>query len=168
MICLEGFRSLLKNHLLSDPAAALSQYTFFKLYTILDNFMCTTSFLYIENEFQSVRAFPLLDGHKTFSSRRGLSLHKNCSSLPPVHMPPLHLSFCLCASRATDQHRASPLVVGELPAEKSKQRRETARCYQEALKQQVRHQIYKIYKLRAMSRRSDFITNRSQISDDSF
>ncbi|XP_067434660.1 centrosome and spindle pole associated protein 1 isoform X1 [Thunnus thynnus] len=41
-------------------------------------------------------------------------------------------------TEATDHHRASPLVFGELSADNSKQRRESAMNYQEALKQQIK------------------------------
>ncbi|KAM7369940.1 hypothetical protein PAMP_011228 [Pampus punctatissimus] len=41
-------------------------------------------------------------------------------------------------SRATDHHRASPLIVGELSADISMQRRESAINYQEALRQQIK------------------------------
>ncbi|XP_035509088.1 centrosome and spindle pole-associated protein 1 [Morone saxatilis] len=41
-------------------------------------------------------------------------------------------------TEATDEHRSSPLDVGELPAEKAKQRRESTLTYQEALRQQIK------------------------------
>ncbi|XP_040922248.1 centrosome and spindle pole-associated protein 1 [Toxotes jaculatrix] len=53
----------------------------------------------------------------------------------PPGKPPLGPSR---HTEATDQHRASPLGVGELPTDKSKQRRESALSYQEALRQQIK------------------------------
>ncbi|XP_070709443.1 centrosome and spindle pole-associated protein 1 [Pempheris klunzingeri] len=53
---------------------------------------------------------------------------------PHQRPPPLRPSGCI---ETTYQHRASPLN-GELPADKSKQRRERAQSYQEALRQQIK------------------------------
>lgn len=49
------------------------------------------------------------------------------------------LAPSLSACRATDQHSASPLDGGELPADMSQQKREKAMSYQKALRQQVGH-----------------------------
>ncbi|XP_050922574.1 centrosome and spindle pole-associated protein 1 isoform X1 [Lates calcarifer] len=54
---------------------------------------------------------------------------------PPQKQPPRRPGR---HTEATDQHRASPLDVGELHEEKSKQRRESALSYQEALRQQIK------------------------------
>uniref|UniRef100_A0A3B4UNE3 Centrosome and spindle pole associated protein 1 n=1 Tax=Seriola dumerili TaxID=41447 RepID=A0A3B4UNE3_SERDU len=53
----------------------------------------------------------------------------------PQKPPPLRPSRC---TEATDQYRASPLDVGEFPVDKSKQRKESALSYQEALRQQIK------------------------------
>ncbi|XP_071341370.1 centrosome and spindle pole-associated protein 1 [Trachinotus anak] len=54
---------------------------------------------------------------------------------PPQKPPPLIPSHC---TEAAGQYRASPLDVGEFPVDKSKQRRENALSYQEALRQQIK------------------------------
>ncbi|TNN88915.1 Centrosome and spindle pole associated protein 1 [Liparis tanakae] len=58
--------------------------------------------------------------------RRGPSRQNNAVSAPS-----------LPACRATDQQGASPLDGGELPADKSQQKREKAMSYQKALRQQI-------------------------------
>ncbi|XP_073344164.1 centrosome and spindle pole-associated protein 1 [Pagrus major] len=51
---------------------------------------------------------------------------------PRKRPPPLR------PAEAIDQHRSSPLHVGEFPEDKAKQRRESALIYQEALRQQIK------------------------------
>ncbi|XP_041817863.1 centrosome and spindle pole associated protein 1 [Chelmon rostratus] len=53
---------------------------------------------------------------------------------PHQRPPPVRPSGC---TEATDQHGSSPLGVGELAADKAKQRRESAQSYQEALREQI-------------------------------
>ncbi|XP_033495349.1 centrosome and spindle pole-associated protein 1 [Epinephelus lanceolatus] len=53
---------------------------------------------------------------------------------PPQRPPPKTSGH----NKESDQHRAYPLDVGELPADKSKQRRESVLNYQEALRQQIK------------------------------
>ncbi|XP_059182691.1 centrosome and spindle pole-associated protein 1 isoform X2 [Centropristis striata] len=65
----------------------------------------------------------------------GVQQFGNFHSPPPQRPPPLKLTGRM---EATDQHRASPLDFGEHPEEKSKQRREIALSYQEALRQQIK------------------------------
>ncbi|KAM6908109.1 centrosome and spindle pole-associated protein 1 [Lycodopsis pacificus] len=59
-------------------------------------------------------------------TERGPSRQNNCESAPSLSAP-----------SATEQHSASPLAVGELSADQSKQRREKALSHQEALRQQI-------------------------------
>lgn len=93
--------------------------------------MCCIPILYTENQFAECKCLHLCI---FLSSRRGLSLH--VLSVPPAHLPLHHFSLCLSASRVPDQHRSSPLDFED----KSKQRRENALSYQEALRQQVQLQ----------------------------
>ncbi|XP_075937023.1 centrosome and spindle pole-associated protein 1 isoform X2 [Anarhichas minor] len=59
-------------------------------------------------------------------TERGPSRQNNCVAAPSLSAP-----------RATEQHSASPLDVGELSADRSKQRRAKALSHQEALRQQI-------------------------------
>lgn len=92
--------------------------------------MCATTIFYTENQFVYLTFFTLVDRFKiVFLSLPEEGPHCKLTVCLYLH--------CLFAFRATDHHRASPLFIGELLVDNSKQRREIAINYQEALKQQV-------------------------------
>lgn len=91
--------------------------------------MCATAIFTLKIKL-CIIYFTLADGFKIFF----LSLPEEGPHCKLTVCLYLH---CLFASRATDNHRASPLFIGELFVDNSKQRRAIAINYQEALRQQV-------------------------------
>ena len=82
-------------------------------------------------------AFTLIDGQEIFFLSLSEEDHHCKITISTSCTHAFSSIVTLSARRAADGHRVAALDVGELPVDMSKQRRESALSYQEALRQQV-------------------------------